>query len=276
MMSVRGRPRTGSAPATAAAVIVAGLVLLASAPSVRATSDPTPPLALDRELLSNLSAPSVGPGVSSAVRFSLYDPAFFGQLTRVVLDLDVYALNGYPGNDVGSLPVADAPVLENGSASGLSVNVSLPSLDPGESSPGSVAVVTSAATPSGTYAVRTALSFVENHTGYLFESRGWFNESAWENATEGAGGSATVNASRLGVSGILPETAIYVAPSGWPLALGALLAAGLILVGLGAWLYFRKGPGSRAGAANDPAPGATNAPSAFGRSRKSPGDSRNS
>jgi hypothetical protein len=276
MRSVRSRRRPAVARAFVAAVVVVGLGLVASAPSGRASSYPTPPLAFDREFLSNLSAPSVGPGGSSTVSFRLYDPPYFGALAKVVLGLEVYALNGYPGTDVGPVPAADAPVLENGSASGRSVNVSLSSLSPGASYDGSVAVVTSAATPAGTYAVRTALSFVENHSGYLFESRGWFTESAWENATEGAGGSATVNASRLGVSGIVPETAVYVAPSGWPLALGALVAAGLILVGLGAWLYFRKGPGSRAGAGNDPAPGATNAPSALGRSRRSPGDSRSS
>jgi len=51
---------------------------------------------------------------------------------------------------------------------------------------------------------------------------------------------------------------------------------GLIVIGVGAWVYFRKGPGSRSGTANDAPPGATNAPSALGKSRKSPGDSRSS
>jgi hypothetical protein len=273
---VRRSHRTTAVRALAVAALLLVGTLLGSAPTVRSASYPTAPLAFDRELLSNLSAPSVGPGGSSSVGFRLFDPPHFGALTDVVLLLEVYALNGYPGDAVGPVPVANAPILENGTSSGLSESITVASLTPNASFTGSFGIVTSSATPAGTYAIRTQLSFQENSTSYLFQSRGWFTESQWENATEQANGTATINASRLGVSGVVPETAVYVAPSGWPVALGALLAVGFLLVGLGAWLYFRRGPGSRSGAANDPAPGATNAPSAFGRSRKRPGDSRNS
>ena len=236
-------------------------------------------LSLERVLLSNLSAPSVGPGGSTTLSYRLYDPANFSALSHVVLSFAVYALNGYPGGAVGPVPVSAAPLLENGTASGLEVNVTLLSLAPGADHAGSLSVVTSGNTPAGTYAVRTRLAFVANSSAYLFESRGWFSESAWENATEGPGGIGTLNLSRLGVpglSGVVPETAVYVAPSGWPVALGALVAVGVVLVGLGAWLYFRRGPGSRSGSGNDAPPGATNAPSAFGSSRSNPGDSRSS
>jgi len=257
----------------AVAVVAAGLVLPGREV---AAAYPVAPIALDRDLLSNLSAPSVGPGGSTSVAFRLSDSPTFGSLSSVVLSFEEYALNGYPGDAVGPVPVANAPVLENATASGEVANITLGSLGPGASYNGSVEVVTSAATPAGTYAIRTSLSFVENHTAYLFRSRGWFTLAAWENATEEANGTATVNASRLGVSGIVPETAVYVAPSGWPVALGALVVAGFSLVGLGAWLYYRRGPGSRSGTGNSEAPGATNAPSAFGSSRNRPGDSRSS
>ena len=273
----------------AVAAVVLALTVVAPlapprSPLPRATLEPAARpapsnLSLERLLLSNLSAPSVGPGGSTTLGYRLYDPVNFSALSHVVLSFEVYALNGYPGGAVGAVPVSAAPVLENGTASGLEVNVTLLSLPPGATHAGSVSVVTAGDTPAGTYAVRTRLSFVANSTAYLFESRGWFSESAWENATEGSGGTGTLNLSRLGVaglSGVVPETAVYVAPSGWPVALGALVAVGVVLVGLGAWLYFRKGPGSRSGTGNDAPPGATNAPSAFGSSRSNPGDSRSS
>jgi hypothetical protein len=270
-------PRSGRAALAglAAASLLAAIVVV-GAPVARAASYPVAPVPYDRELLSNLTAPSTGPGGSTSIGFRVSDPPHFGTLSGPVLTLEVYALNGYPGDAVGPVPVTSAPVLENGTASGEEVNLSLPALGPGESYNGSVAVATSATTPAGTYAVRTALAFTENGSRYLFESRGWFALAAWENATELPNGTATVNASRLGVSGVVPETAVYVAPSDWPLALGAVVALGLVLVGLGAWLYFRRGPGSRSGTGSPGDPGTTNAPSAFGSSRKSPGDSRSS
>ncbi len=270
--------RSGTLPLrpSFAAALALVVLLLAVAPTGRAAGPPTAPLALDRDLLSNLSAPSVAPGGTSVVSFRLADPSWFGELKNVTVELELYALNGYPGDDVESLPVSGAPVLDAGGLSGRGVNLTLATVPPGSSTDGSASFATSASTPTGTYAIRTKVTFTENGSAYRFESRGWFSESAWENATTGTGGAATVNASRLGVSGIVPETAVYVAPSDWPWAIGALLAVGFVLVGLGAWLYFRRGPGSRSGAAKPAPAGATNAPSAFGSRRSSPGDSRSS
>jgi len=276
MSSVRSPHHPSIGRTGIVAVALVALTLLAGAPAGRAASYPTAPLSVGRQLLSNLSAPSIGPGGSTAIAYRVHDPAGFFPLSHVVLWFEVYALNGYPGDAVGPVPVSNGPVLENASGSGSSVNVSLGSLALNASVNGSVSVTTSAATPAGTYAVRTALRFVANATDYLFESRGWFSQSAWTNATVAANGSGTLNLSRLGVSGVLPETAVYVAPSSWPVALGVLIALGLVLVGVAAWLYFRKGPGSSSGAGKDEPPGATNAPRAFGSSRNSPGDSRNS
>ncbi len=256
-----------------AVLLVLALVGPASGP---ARASPPLPLVYGRGVLSNLTAPSVGPGGSSAIALELANPGNF-TMVDVRLTLGLYEFNGYPGDSVGALPVANPPLLSNASASGLSVGISVAALAPGASVYRSIGFQTSAATPAGTYAVRTAVAFQDpNGTSYLLESRGWFSAGQWANATELPGGNATLNLTVLGVSGVVPETAIYVAPSGWPVALAVLVAGGLALVGVGAWVYFRKGPGSRSGAGKLPAPGATNAPSAFGRSRSSPGDSRSS
>jgi len=268
---IRGLPRT-----LGASLGIAVVLLLVVAPTGRAASPPVGPLGLDRALLSNLSAPSVAPGATSTLGFRLADPSWFGNLTAVTLTFQLYALNGYPGDAVGPLPVANAPLLATPTSTGRSVNLTLATLERGTAFAGTVSILTSSSTPAGTYAVRTALSFHENASVYRYESRGWFSASAWANATKGPGGTATVNASLLNVSGILPETAVYVAPSTWPLAIGALVAAGLIVVALGAWLYFRNGPGSRSGAAKAGDEPPRNAPKAFGTSRSNPGDSRSS
>ena len=257
-------------------VVLIGVLLLVPAAPARAAGPPTGPLAMDRLLLSNLSAPSIVPGGSSTLSFRLSDPSWFGNLTHLVLTFELYALNGYPGDAVGPVPVANAPLLETPLASGRSVNITLPSFDRGTSFSGSLLVVTTPSTPAGTYAIRTAVGFDHNSTAYRYESRGWFTESAWQNATRGPGGSATVNVTQLGVSGIVPETAVYVAPSGWSWAIGALVGIGAVVVGLGAWLYFRRGPGSSSGAESAGSEPPRNAPRALGTSRNSPGDSRNS
>jgi hypothetical protein len=273
---VRSRRRRSPVLAIVASLLVVGLGLVLPAPVTRAASYPVLPITWDRGLLSNLSAPSVGPGGASTLSFRLHNPSATWTMSDVRLQLELYALNGYPGDAVGPVPVANAPVLVSGEASGPEVNVSVPPLGPNGTYAGSVQVVTSSDTPAGTYAVRTAVSLTANGSAYLFESRGWFSASAWANATSGPNGSVTLNASRLGVSGVVPETAVLVAPSDWPLALGALVAAGLVLLGLGVWLYVRRGPGSSSGSAKAEPPGATNAPNAFGTSRSSPGDSRSS
>lgn len=200
-----------------------------------------------RAFLENLSLPSVAPGGSATLSFVVADPEPFG-LSGVVVTFAVYAFNGYPGDAAAPLPSA-APTLDNGSASGPEVNVTIGAVASGATFSGSVRLATSSATPSGTFAVRTALAFVGNSTSYRLESRGWFSLGEWENATRGPNGSATVNLTELGVSGVVPETALLVSPSYWPVVLGVLVAVGVVLVGAGAFVYFRRtSPGSTSGA----------------------------
>jgi len=245
----RPAPLRGVVPSIAlvACVTVAALLAptAAAAPRSLATYGPLPVLD-GRQLLGNLSAPSLFAGSSGTVTFTVANP-LAEPVVGAELELEVYAFNAFPGNATSTVPVAGAPILSAPSGSGAGVNLSVGTLAPGGIYRGSVGVETSGSTPSGTFAIRSSLAFTANATPYLLESRGWFTSAAWSAATELPNGSVTLNLSRLGVSGVLPETAVYVTSSGFDWALGALAAAGFVLVGAGAWVYFRRGPSSRSG-----------------------------
>lgn len=239
--------RTRGSLRAPAVLLLAALLLV---PSAHASSYPPLPIGLDRDFLGNLTAPSLAPGSSGTLDFTVSDPrSLSSALSSVELTLNVYAFNAFPGNATSTVPVAGAPVLTTGTSSGAWANVSIGSLSLGGNFSGSVGVATSASTPDGAFAVRTALAFVlaTNGTAYRLESRGWFTAATWAAATTLPNGSVTLNLSVLGVSGVLPETAILVASSSWDWVLGGILAAGLVLVGAGAYVYFRRGPGSRSG-----------------------------
>lgn len=246
-------PRSGPASRTwavsTALVLVALLATFALPAPAEAGPYPPLPVELGRQLVGNLSGPSLAPGTSGSVGFTVVDP-LAGAIEGVVLTLQVYAFNGFPGNATSFVPLASAPILTTPVTSGPSANVSVGSLASGGVYRGSVGVTTSSSTPEGTYAVRTALSFtlVANSTVYRLESRGWFNDSTWRLATELPNGSVTLNLSLLGVSGVTPETAILVSSSDWDWVLGGVLVAAIVLAGAAAWVYFRRGPGSTAGA----------------------------
>jgi len=52
----------------------------------------------------------------------------------------------------------------------------------------------------------------------------------------------------LGVSGVTAETSILVSSSSWDWALAFILGAALVLVGAGAFVYFRRASKSSTGA----------------------------
>lgn len=244
------RQRLGTVAALALSVLLSGIVPL---PAVRAVGfPPLPNIEYGRELLGNLSAPSIAPGASGRISFTVEDPpAMAATLSSISVTLQVYAFNGFPGDATALLPVANAPVLTNGTASAESVNVTDPSpLAPGAVWSSGIGLASSAATPSGAFAVRTAIEFRANSTVYRLESRGWFSASLWAEATEFANstnGTPTLNLSVLQVSGVVPETAVLVSASDWPWILGGLLAATFVLVAAAAWVYYRRGPGSTVG-----------------------------
>lgn len=242
------RRRTGRLVGIFLAVAVVLGALVTPAAAVSASSFPALPIAWDRTFLSNLSGPDLAPGDSGNVQFVVADPSAFVPMTTVVLTLDVYAFNAFPGNATSSVASAGTPVLITSTVSATSVNVSLGSLSPGDHDAGSVGVATASGTPAGTFAVRTALSFVANGTSYRLESRGWFSASLWEAATTLPNGSATLNLTMLGVSGVTAETAILISSSSWDWALALILGAGVVLVGAGAFVYFRRASKSSGGA----------------------------
>jgi hypothetical protein len=231
-------------------VLVAAIALLFLAVGVPGTAYAAPypalPVEYGRDLLGNLSGPTLTPGASGTIAFSVEDP-LPTPLSNVAVTFQVYAFNAFPGNATSILPVAGAPILSVAGASGESVNVTFASIPAGGVAIGSVEIATGTTTPQGTFAVRTAVGFVSNLTTYRLESRGWFTTSTWASATEEPNGSVTLNLSRLGVSGVTPETAVLVSSSAWPWVLGGLLAAAIVLTGVAAWVYFRRGPASSSG-----------------------------
>ncbi len=245
MRTVRRALRTA---VSVVAVFLAAALVVLGAPALVASPYPPAPEPGSR-YLSALSAPTVSPGDGTRLSFVVSNPTTNETLAGVLVTFAVYAFNGYPGDASTLLPVANAPALSNATSSGPRANVSVGTLGPGASYAGSVGVVTSAATPAGTFAIRTAVSFSVGPTPYRMESRGWFSEGAWQNATLAPNGTGTVNLSRLNVSGIVPETAVLVRTADWSVVLDALLATGLVLIGVGAYVYFRRtgGPSSRSG-----------------------------
>jgi hypothetical protein len=247
-----------------------GVLLLIGLPAgASAGGYPPLPLADDRGFVGNLSAPTLAPGGSGVISFSVGNPLAV-PVTNAELILQVYAFNGFPGNATAIVAVAGAPVLSNASSSGASVGLSFGTLSSHQVVLGSVSVATSATTPSGAFAVRTHLTFSANSTPYLLESRGWFNASLWAAATELPNGTATLNLSVLGVSGVLPESAVVVAESNVPWILTGVLVGAAVFAGAGAWVYFRRGPGSNSGARS--ADVDHHAPSALGKRRTNDGD----
>jgi hypothetical protein len=232
---------------TAVTVALTLTALTAMVPPSAAASFPPLPIAFDARFLSNLTGADIAPGGQSALSFEVGDPSAFARMTAVTLTLEVYAFNAFPGNATSSIASAGTPVLLGPTSSGTSVNVSLPPLIPGEHEEGSVGVASATDTPAGTYAVRTALSFTANGTDYRLESRGWFTAGLWAAATELPNGSVTLNLTTLGVSGVTAETAILVSSSNWDWVLALILGASLVLIGAGAFVYFRRGPKSSSG-----------------------------
>ncbi len=233
----------------AVGLVLAAALLVAAGGARGAQPNAYPPLpiGLDRQFLGNLSAPSLTPGQSGSVTFTVSNP-LSATLVGAVLTLSIYAFNAFPGNATSTVPVAGAPILTTSTTSGAYANLSLGNLLSHTHTAGSVGVATSSTTPAGTFAIRTALAFTENGTAYELESRGWFTAAQWAAATELPNGSVTLNLSALGVSGVTAETAVLVTSTGLEWAIYAIAAVGIVLVGVGVWLYSRRERNSKGGA----------------------------
>ncbi len=191
-------------------------------------------------------------------------------LQAPALSLRIYAFNPTAGSGDGALPAGDTPSLGNPPAGALEVNLTLPLLAPGAAANFSVGVAVPSGAPDGIYAVRIALQFAAAGQNYLLESRGFFSATQWAQATQSANGTPTLNATRLGVSGVIAETSVLVQNPAVAWALYAVLGVGLGLAALGAYFWSRSGPGPSSGARSGSPP--HSAPSTLGKRRSRDGD----
>lgn len=262
-------------------VLLFALVLPSGLPLTRATPTAVP-VGEWGQFLTGIEVPTLTPSSTGVVAFTLGD-ALGVPISSVVLTLGMYAFNAYPGNATGPVP-SQGPRLLGGEGSPSSfglppittpVSILVGNLTPGGpgfSSPGSTSILVTvpSGAPEGTYAIRTSLTFVAAGKPYLLESRGFFTAAEWENATAAPGTPSSLNATRLGVSGVIPETALLVRSNPFPVALAVVLAGALVLAGVGGYWAVRRGPRSKSGARAGPPP--NQAETAFGKRRSNDGD----
>ena len=236
---------------------------------------PYPPLPVTEGIavLTNLSAPIVAAGGSGSISGTIHDP--LNQTIRSVsVTLGVYAFESSPVVNSTSVPGGVPPgggvTLSDSNASGATLVLSLPDLAANRSEGFSVDAVTAGGASAGLYAVRVGVAFTAGGTSYELRSRGYFSPSVWENATSLSGNRSTLNLSRLGVSGVVPETGVQVLPPSVSPYLYGLLGAAIVLAGAGGYFAARGRSKSRSGARS--VPEERSAESAFGNRRTSDGD----
>jgi hypothetical protein len=256
----------------AASSIAAALLLLSivSAGDAAAAGAPPLPIADDGKFLPSISLPTLAPGGTELLSFQLSNP-MGTTLANLSLSFEFYAFNPAPGTGAGPLPSSAPGFAQTNGSWGPNATFPLPSLAGGASLALSDAVRAPPSAPEGTYAVRTSLTFVANGTGYRLWSAGHFAPALWSSATTGPNGTSVLNLSRLGVSGVLPETALEVRSPALSYALYAILGAAVVLAAVGGYWAGRRGPGSRSGAKRAP-PAESQAPSALGKRRTRDGD----
>jgi hypothetical protein len=252
---------------TGISLVVLGAALLLVVPGALGPASAAYPVLPDRDwspILGNLVGPTLNPGTSGSVTFRVGNP-LPEELVSVNVSLEEYAFNPTDGGAPQSVPVG-APTLDGT----VSYKIAPPSLAPNTSWNWSVPVTVPSSAPTGDYAVRFAVTFSMANVSYVLESRGYFSAAAWASATEYPNGTPTINASALGVSGVIPETSILVSPAGIPVVLYVLLGGGLVLAALGGYWWARSDAKSKSGARRPSPP--QSAPTAFGNNRSSDGD----
>ena len=262
--------RRGLAAGVALVLLIAVLLAFPTASAAPARLLPWPelPIALDGKFLTDLNAPTLAPGGSGAITLNLNDP-LAGPMSNVTLTLEPYAFNAFPGNATGTIPTPGLSFPSAPSGSDL-VTLLLGPIPPGGAVPLSVDVRADASSPAGLYAIRTTLGFDENGTPFYLASRGNFPASVWERATTGPNGTSTLNLTTLWVSGVLPETGVLVQSNPFPWVVYGLFAGAFVLAGAGGYYWFRRTGRSSSGATGVAEP--SQAPSAFGKRRRSDGD----
>ena len=266
-MSERRAGRRGRWTRTTA--VAFGAILLLLLPGIVSPGAAAYPVLPDSEwspILGELVAPALTPGSSGSITFRVSNP-LLTELVSMNVSLAVYAFNPTEGTGAQALPAGGTPTLGRGV---LTYTVAPPVLPATTSWNWTVPVTVPSAAPTGDYAVRFAVSFLSANSSYLLESRGYFSSSAWAAATHYSNGTPTINASELGVSGIVPETSILVSSASASYVLYIILGVGLGLAALGAYWWTRSEAKSKSGTRRSSPP--QSAPTAFGRSRRSDGD----
>lgn len=261
----RRLPRVGPPGLVLAILCVVGLSIPAGS-GVAAANPPVLPVADWSAILSNLDGPSLTPGTGGAITFRLTNP-LASELLSANVSLQVYAFNPTDGGGPQALPSGSSPVL---GTSGQNYTVAPPLLPPTVSWNWSVPVSIPSSAPTGDYAVRFQVTFSADNVSYRLASRGFFSAAEWAAATSYPNGTPTINASQLGVSGVVPETSILVHGAATPWALYTVLGVGLGLVALGAYWWTRSEAKSRSGMRRSSPP--QSAPTAFGSNRSNDGD----
>ncbi len=252
-----------------AALLSCALVGLLSTSTAAGAVTASLPASSWGRFLPAVSAPVLTPGNSGDVAVELANPLNL-TLQTPALSLRIYAFNPTTGSGSGALPAGGAPSLGNPPDGALEANLTLPSLAPGASVNFSVGIAIPSSAPDGIYAIRIALQFGAGGQNYLLESRGFFSATQWAQATQSANGTPTLNATRLGVSGVIAETSVLVQNPALAWALYAVLGVGLALAALGAYFWSRPGPGPSSGARRGSPP--QSAPSTLGKRRSRDGD----
>ncbi|MFZ0699579.1 MAG: hypothetical protein WAN74_05270 [Thermoplasmata archaeon] len=267
---MRRRPNCAARRSAWTAFVALAIIAAALAPAGSASASSYPPLPVfeGNHLLGNLSGPTLDSGSSGSLGLTVQDLLPW-PMSGIALTLDIYAMgsNAGPATPIGG---SLTPLLTGtNEVSGSNITFPVPSLAPGQVTTVTIPVTTSSSIGAASFFLRTALGFMANGTPYRLESRGWFSAAVWQNATELPNGSATLNLSKLGVSGVTPETSIIVETATWAWVVYGLIAGAIALVGLGAFFYFRR---TRSSAGAKRSPGASQAPSALGNRRNSDGD----
>lgn len=251
------------------------LLLVVAAVTGPVRGDSAPPVlppTEGREFLPQLAVSAIAPGESAPLLFSVANP--LGQpITNVTVTFTLYAFNPFPGTGSGPLPSVIPGLSIGGGPTGPSVTAALGTLGAGATNISApIDVEAPPGTPDGTYAVRDSIRFDRSGEVYLLASIGNFAPTVWQNATVLPNGTPTLNLTRLGVSGVIPETAVLVrSTTGLDDALYLILAAaiGFALAAVYA-AGRRRGPASRSGA--HPPPDDSQAPTALGKRRTNEGD----
>ncbi|MCI4330662.1 MAG: hypothetical protein L3K19_02300 [Thermoplasmata archaeon] len=259
------------------AIVLVLTALVISAPGagpgvgVATGSAPALPVGVGNHFIEQLEAPVLASGGSGSITFVFADPMKI-TLGDSVVTLSVYDFNAYPGNATQGVPGQGGVQLLNGSGDwGPSATVPIHGpIPPNGTQSISIEVQAPGNSPAGTFGIRVQAQVVANGTVYLLQSRGYFSASVWASATTGPNGSSTLNLTRLGVSGVLPETAVLVEPASIALPLYGILGASVALAAVGAYFVWRRGPGSSS--ASRGGPGASNAERALGKRRTREGD----